>query len=106
MEALFGAAGILLLLGAWFVIDGFLRDAKVRRFFPEEARRAIAAKVGAAEKRTSGEIRVVVRVRRSFPERVRGLGVEDLALREFSRLGLERTREVPTSAKQVLVLTR
>lgn len=93
VEALMGAAGILFLLGAWFVVDGFLRDAKVRRFFPEASRDAIAVKVGEAEKRTSGEIRVVVRVRRSFPERFRGLGVEDLALREFGRLGLERTRD-------------
>jgi uncharacterized membrane protein len=51
----------------------------------------LSAVITKAEKNTSGEIRVVVRHRRYLKERK--LSLHDLALGEFCRLGMEKTRD-------------
>lgn len=51
----------------------------------------LSAVITEAEKKTSGEIRVVIRHRRHLKERK--LSLHDLALSEFYRLGMEKTRD-------------
>jgi uncharacterized membrane protein len=51
----------------------------------------LSRKIADAESRTSGEIRLVLRHRRQWKER--GIPLHDLALHEFHRLGMEKTKE-------------
>jgi len=51
----------------------------------------IAAAIGEAEKSTAGEIRVSIRRRRTWKER--RLSLHEMALHEFYRLGMEKTKE-------------
>ncbi len=60
-----------------------------KKILSKEDLDALAGEIGAVEKKTSGEIRVVVRHRRHFTER--RLSLHDLALREFTRLGMHKT---------------
>ncbi|MBI1807329.1 MAG: TPM domain-containing protein [Ignavibacteria bacterium] len=50
----------------------------------------LSVKIAEAERKTSGEIRVVVRHRRHWKERK--LSLHELALREFYKLGMEKTQ--------------
>ena len=57
----------------------------------KEDREAISQAIHMTETVTSGEIRLVVRERRHFGEK--GLSLEKIALREFHRLDLSKTRD-------------
>ena len=50
----------------------------------------IAAAIGEAEKKTSGEIRVSIRKRRAWNERK--LSLHDFALKNFYELGMDKTK--------------
>ncbi len=60
-----------------------------KKILSKEDLHALASEIGAVEKKTSGEIRVVVRHHRHFSER--RLSLHDLAYREFIRLGMHKT---------------
>lgn len=60
----------------------------------------LSERIAGAESRTAGEIRVAVRHRRHWKER--SLSVHDLALREFYRLGMDKTER--RSGVLILVL--
>jgi uncharacterized membrane protein len=62
-----------------------------KKYLSKEDLQAIAAAIGEAEKTTSGEIRVVVRHRRHWGEGK--LTVHEIALKEFYRLGMDKTRD-------------
>jgi uncharacterized membrane protein len=51
----------------------------------------VASEIAAAESTTSGEIRVNLRIHRHWRER--GLSVHEIALREFHRLGMDKTKD-------------
>ncbi|MCX6136535.1 MAG: TPM domain-containing protein [Ignavibacteriales bacterium] len=51
----------------------------------------IASAIAVAEKTTSGEIRVSIRHRRTWSER--RFSLHEMALREFFRLGMDKTKE-------------
>ena len=51
----------------------------------------IAAAIAEAEKSTAGEIRVSIRRRRTWKER--RLSIHEMALQEFQRLGMEKTKD-------------
>lgn len=51
----------------------------------------LAAIIAAMERSTSGEIRVAIRKRREWNEKK--LSIADLALKEFNRLGMHKTRD-------------
>jgi len=61
-----------------------------RGIFTEGARREIAQAIGAAERNTSGEIRVMVRARCDADLTGK---VYDQAVREFERQGMTKTRD-------------
>jgi uncharacterized membrane protein len=63
----------------------------VKSFLSKKEFNEIAGAIAAAEKRTSGEIRVSVRQKRSKKER--SLSVEQLARHEFVHLGMMKTEE-------------
>jgi uncharacterized membrane protein len=63
----------------------------VKKFLPPQDLKAIADAIAAAEKHTSGEIRVAIRQKRSRKEKL--LSVEELARREFVHLGMARTKD-------------
>jgi len=63
----------------------------VKSFLSKQDLSDVAAAIEEAEKRTSGEIRVAIRQKRSKKEK--GLSVEHLARREFVHLGMMKTKE-------------
>lgn len=63
----------------------------LKKYLSEEGIKAVTARIAAAEKQTSGEIRVAIRHRRQLGEGK--LTLHDLALKEFTRLGMEKTKE-------------
>jgi uncharacterized membrane protein len=63
----------------------------VRKFLPEADLHAIARFIGEQEQRSSGQIRVSIRQRRSRKER--GMSIEELARKEFHSLGMTKTSE-------------
>ena len=63
----------------------------LKTYLSEEDIKAIAAKIAGVESRTSGEIRVSIRHRRRRSER--NLSLHELALKEFTRLGMHRTKD-------------
>jgi uncharacterized membrane protein len=65
----------------------------IRQFLNEDQLAAIARKVGECEKTTSGEIRVVIREKRDWIARALRLSIRRLAVEEFYRLRMHRTRE-------------
>lgn len=64
---------------------------KVKNIFTKDDLRKISDKIQEIEKRTSGEIRVSIREKRSFLERK--LTLFDMAVKEFYRLGMDKTRD-------------
>ena len=68
-----------------------LVSTHVKSFLSKHDLREIAQAIADAEKRTSGEIRVSVRQKRSKKEI--GLTVEQLARHEFAHLGMMKTKE-------------
>jgi uncharacterized membrane protein len=63
----------------------------VKTFLSKKELHEIAGAIAAAEKRTSGEIRVSIRQKRSKKER--SLSVEQLARHEFVHLGMMKTEQ-------------
>ncbi|HEV8538784.1 MAG TPA: TPM domain-containing protein [Bacteroidota bacterium] len=63
----------------------------LRKYLAEEDINSITAKIAEVENQTSGEIRVSVRHRRQWRERK--LSLHELALAEFTRLGMHQTRD-------------
>jgi len=61
------------------------------KYLTKDELHALSGVITKAEKNTSGEIRVVVRHHRHWKERK--LSIHDLALGEFYRLGMEKTRD-------------
>jgi uncharacterized membrane protein len=66
--------------------QGFLK-----KYLSDEQLRSIASKIEEAERNTHGEIRVSIRHRRHWNER--RLSLHELALKEFHRLGMHKTRK-------------
>jgi uncharacterized membrane protein len=64
---------------------------KVKDIFAKDDLRKISEKIQEIEKRTSGEIRVSIREKRSLLERK--LTLFDMAIKEFYRLGMDKTRD-------------
>lgn len=62
-----------------------------KKYLSDEELKSLSAVISEAEKSTSGEIRVVVRHRRHWNER--SLSLHELALLEFSKLGMEKTKD-------------
>jgi uncharacterized membrane protein len=62
----------------------------IKHILSKQDLNAVADAIAGAEKKTSGEIRVAVRQRRHKKERL--LSVEELARREFHRLGMTGTK--------------
>jgi uncharacterized membrane protein len=62
-----------------------------KKYLSNDDLTSLATTIAEAEKNTSGEIRVVVRHRRRRNERK--LSLHDLVLKEFYRLGMEKTRD-------------
>ena len=63
----------------------------VKNILSREELKDLAEIITEAEKFSSGQIRVVIRHRRHWKERQ--LSLHELAVREFHRLGMEKTRE-------------
>jgi uncharacterized membrane protein len=63
----------------------------VKKFLSKQDLKEVADAIGEQEKRTSGEIRVSVRQKRSRKERP--MTVEQLARHEFVHLGMMKTKE-------------
>ncbi len=61
-----------------------------KKILSKEDLQALAGEIGEIEKKTSGEIRIVLRHRRHFTERK--MSLQDLALKEFHKLGMSRTK--------------
>lgn len=68
-------------------------DSAVRQFFTDDQLEAIATRIGEIETRTAGEIRVVMRHRRDWFARLLHLPIRILAIEEFRRLGMQKTRD-------------
>lgn len=64
---------------------------KVKDIFTKEDLRKISDKIQEIEKNTSGEIRVSIREKRSLLEHK--LTLFDMAVKEFYRLGMDKTRD-------------
>ena len=64
---------------------------KVKKIFTNNDLKKISEKIAQIEKSTSGEVRVSIREKRSLIERK--LSIFDIALREFYRLGMDKTRD-------------
>ncbi len=64
---------------------------KVKDIFTKDDLRKISDKIQEVERTTSGELRVSIREKRSFLERK--LTLFDMAVNEFYRLGMDKTRD-------------
>ena len=64
---------------------------KIDSFLNEVERKEVADFIQSLEQKTSGEIRVAVRVNRGFFEKKKS--VHELALKEFHRLKMDKTRD-------------
>ena len=62
-----------------------------KKYLSKENLQTIADRIGDAEKTTSGEIRVVVRHRRHWGEGK--MTLHEIALKEFYRLGMDKTKD-------------
>lgn len=65
--------------------------ALIEKYFTKEDLRQITAACSTAEKQTAGEIRVSIFSRR--PRKLRKKSLEEAALEEFYRLGMDKTRD-------------
>jgi len=63
----------------------------LKKYLTKSELEALSTDIAKAEKNTSGEIRVVVRHRRHWKERK--LQLHAIALNEFHRLGMDKTRD-------------
>ena len=63
----------------------------IRKYLSKADLKTISEKIADTESKTSGEIRVVLRHRRSWRERK--LSLDEIALAEFTRLGMQRTKD-------------
>jgi uncharacterized membrane protein len=70
----------------------------MKRSLGKDDLKFLSERIAEAESNTSGEIRVVLRHRRHWGER--SLSLHDLALREFYRLGMDKT----TARTGILIL--
>jgi uncharacterized membrane protein len=61
-----------------------------KKILSKEELNALSSEIGEIEKRAAGELRVVLRHHRHLTERK--LSLHDLALKEFTRLGMHRTK--------------
>ena len=75
-----------------------------KKYLSKDDLHAIGAAIGEAEKSTSGEIRVVVRHRKHWGEGK--LQLHELALKEFYKLGMEKTKERTGVMIMILFSTR
>lgn len=64
---------------------------RVKDIFSKDDLRKISYKISEIEKTTSGEVRVSIREKRSLMEKK--LSIFDMALKEFYRLGMDKTRD-------------
>ncbi len=64
---------------------------KVKDIFTKDDLKKISDKIQEIEKRTSGEVRVSIREKKSLLERK--LTLFDMAVKEFYRLGMDKTRD-------------
>ncbi len=64
---------------------------KVKDLFTKEDLAKISSKIAEIEKKTSGEVRVSIREKRSLIERK--MSLFDMAVKEFYRLGMDNTRD-------------
>lgn len=62
-----------------------------KKIFSKEELKALSAVITEAEKDTSGEIRIAIREKRQWNEM--NLSLRDIALKEFYRLGMQKTRD-------------
>ncbi len=65
--------------------------ALIDKYFTKEDLRQITAACSTAEKQTAGEIRVSIFSKR--PRKLRKKSLEEVALEEFYRLGMDKTRD-------------
>jgi uncharacterized membrane protein len=63
----------------------------LKKYLSEAGIKLVTAKIAEAEKQTTGEIRIAIRHRRQLGEGK--LGLHELALKEFARLGMQKTNE-------------
>jgi uncharacterized membrane protein len=63
----------------------------IRQFLSDNDLETIANLIGQVEKQTIGEIRVSIRQRKHFRER--RLSLHELALKDFRKLGMEKTKQ-------------
>jgi uncharacterized membrane protein len=61
------------------------------KYLSEPDIKSISQKIGEVEEQTSGEVRVSIRHTREWGEKK--LSLHELALREFTRLGMHRTKD-------------
>lgn len=65
----------------------------IRQYLSDDQLRRIDAGVGAQEKNTSGELRVVIREKRDWIAKLLRLSIRRLAVEEFHRLRMHKTRD-------------
>jgi uncharacterized membrane protein len=63
----------------------------IKKLFTQEDFSAITAEIGEAEKTTAGEIRISIRQKRRWGEKKKTL--EEMARREFHKLGMTKTKD-------------
>ncbi len=73
----------------------------VKKYLSKQDLETVSAKIAEVERQTSGEIRVAIRHRRYWNERK--LSLHELALKEFSRLGMQQTKH--NTGVLILLLT-
>ncbi len=66
--------------------------SRLSKYLSEEDIKSITAKITEVEEHTSGEIRVSLRKSRAWSER--NLSLHDLAVKEFARLGMQKTKDL------------
>ena len=66
-------------------------DKQLKKYLSEPDIKSISQKIGEVEEQTSGEVRVSIRHKREWGEKK--LSLHDLALKEFTRLGMHRTKD-------------
>jgi len=65
----------------------------VKQFLTEEELKLISEKIGQIEKKTSGEVRVVIREHKDWIAKLVRLSIRRMAVEEFYRLKMHKTRD-------------